>query len=238
MTSVYQANFAQYYDLMYHWKNYTEEAAALKAHIARHKQTHGNNLLEVACGTGKYIEQLHNDFQITGLDLSENMLTIARAKFPDLSFVCADMHLFQLPQTFDVVLCLFSSIAYAHTIEDVQQVFGNFYQHLNKGGIALIEPFIAPDLYKENYLHAINVDRPDIKLSRQSISTRQGNIAHLAMHTLVTTLENGGQYFFEEHQLALFHTEEYLQAARNVGFEASILPQGLMKDRDLMLLCK
>lgn len=236
--TIYGQNFAQHYDLMYDWKNYAQDALLIKAYIEQHKKTDGTTLLEIACGTGLYIAQLRADFQITGLDLSQPMLNIAKHKFPNLPFVCADMRTFKLNQTFDVILCLFSSIAYLTTHEELSQALSNFYAHLNRGGIALVEPFISPNVFRENNLSAVNIDKPDIKLSRQSISTRKQHIAHIDMHTLVTTLQTGSLYFHEQHRLSLFSHTEYLEIAEKVGFKAQILSDGLMKDRNLILLCK
>ena len=55
-------NLAKYYDCVYSMKDYKKEADALKRIIARYKKIKGKNLLEVACGTGNYLQYLKNDF--------------------------------------------------------------------------------------------------------------------------------------------------------------------------------
>jgi len=70
----------------------------------------GQVVLDVACGTGvvtrKVADRLGGDGRVTGLDLSEAMLTVARRLRPDLDWRQGDA--VDLPfsaETFDVVLC-------------------------------------------------------------------------------------------------------------------------------------
>src|SRR2546422_7047530 len=53
---------ANYYDEIYHFKNYQKEAGKIDALIQRHKKSSGNRLLDVACGTGNHIEYLKQHF--------------------------------------------------------------------------------------------------------------------------------------------------------------------------------
>ena len=46
---------AKYYDFIYGFKNYEEEAQEIKSLIEKLKTSKGNSLLDVACGTGKHI---------------------------------------------------------------------------------------------------------------------------------------------------------------------------------------
>jgi ubiquinone/menaquinone biosynthesis C-methylase UbiE len=40
------------------------------------------SLLDVACGTGKHLEQLMRWYQVEGLDLDDGLLAIARERLP------------------------------------------------------------------------------------------------------------------------------------------------------------
>src|SRR5262249_39334293 len=108
-------SLAKHYDLLYSWKDYKKEVGTIRELIRIHKQSPGNDLLEVACGTGKHAELFQSDFSIVATDLNEDMLRIARARRKRVSFVRADMASLDLGRQFDVVLCLFSSIGYVRT---------------------------------------------------------------------------------------------------------------------------
>jgi len=71
----------------------------------------GASILDVGCGTGRHsIELARRGFRVTGLDLSEGMLQVARAKAVSLEnppvFVQGDATNFALDQVFDAAICV------------------------------------------------------------------------------------------------------------------------------------
>jgi len=78
---------ACYYDYVYAWKAYKKEAREIRRLISKYKKSLGNDLLEVGCGTGNYLRCLSKDFSCTGLDISKNMLRIARSKIGNVRFI-------------------------------------------------------------------------------------------------------------------------------------------------------
>ena len=77
---------ASYYDEIYHFKDYQKEAQKIETLIQQHKKSSGDQLLDVACGTGNHIEYLKQHYTVEGLDSSSEMLRIARKKLPDVVF--------------------------------------------------------------------------------------------------------------------------------------------------------
>jgi ubiquinone/menaquinone biosynthesis C-methylase UbiE len=73
------AKSQRFYDAIYAWKDYAEEARRLKHFIALHKRSVGNTLLDVACGTGGHVPYLRDEFAYEGWDLDPQMLALARA---------------------------------------------------------------------------------------------------------------------------------------------------------------
>ena len=51
----------------------------------------GMQLLDVGCGNGRLANELTNDIRYTGLDVSEQLLTIAKTRFPQHKFVTGSM---------------------------------------------------------------------------------------------------------------------------------------------------
>ena len=231
----YGHSFAKYYDLMYSWKDYAKESEKLSSLIARHGNSR-NRMLEVACGTGKYVEHFKNKFVVTGLDLSEDMLNVAKKKLPGIRFVQGNMIDFKLEEKFDVILCLFSSIAYANNDEEMKKTLKSFYDHLDPGGVAIIEPFIDPDKCINNFPFALHVDKPEIKLSRHNVTKIKDKKVFMEMHTLVTTSE-GVEYFVEDHDMTLFEPSRMIEMIKETGFAFERIESALMKDRSLFV-CK
>src|SRR5262245_55404907 len=126
-------SLAKYYDLFYGWKDYEKEAELLRQLIRTHKTSPGNDLLEVACGTGRHAQQLQSDFSIIGTDFNEHMLRIARRRCRGVAFRRTDMVTLDLGRQFDVVLCLFSSIGYVKSRARLKKTLANFARHLKPG---------------------------------------------------------------------------------------------------------
>ena len=202
---------ARFYDLIYGFKDYEKESAQIHALIQQHKRSEGNTLLDVACGTGAHIAFLNQQYVIEGLDLDDEMLNIARERFPNLTFHLADMCDFDLGRQFDIVTCLFSSIGYVGTVPRLNQAVACMEQHLLPGGVLILEPWIKPEFFTPGGVHARFVDEPDLKIARMNDSEVEGSLSILNFHYLVSTPE-GVQYFTERHELGLFTHEQYLDA--------------------------
>ena len=65
----------------------------------------GAKVLDVACGTGVlFTDYLKAGAEITGIDISENMVKTAKEKFPDTCIICADATDFHFDEKFDVIM--------------------------------------------------------------------------------------------------------------------------------------
>ncbi len=206
---------AAFYDAIYTWKDYAQETARLRELIAQHKQTNGNTLLDIACGTGQHLGFLQDHFAVEGLDLDPELLAIAQQKHPALPFHHANMLDFNLGKQFDVVTCLFSSIGYVQTVPNLHRAIKNMSVHLNPGGMLIIEPWFSRAQFLPNHVAALLVDQPDLKIARVAIGRLEGDLAVLEFQYLVAT-PDGIAHFTERHETGLFEQEDYLAA-----FEAS-----------------
>jgi SAM-dependent methyltransferase len=217
----------RFYDAIYSWKDYAEEARRLKRFIAEHKRSVGNALLDVACGTGGHIPYLRDDFDYVGLDLDPKMLALAGKRFPGIPFHQGDMVDFTLGRQFDVVTCLFSSIAYSRTVPRLRQAIATMAAHVCPGGVLIIAPFFTPDAWDPGQPHAIFVDQPELKLVRMNVSAVEGAVAILDFHYLVAT-PDGVEHFTEHHELGLFTDEEYRAAFAQAGLDVTHDAEGLI----------
>ena len=97
------------------------------------------NLIDLACGTGTHaLRQAGRGVAVTGLDLSQAMLAIARTKaaaagYP-LTLVHADMRAFDLPKPVDAVTCLYASLNHLADAADLARAFERVAAHLRPGG--------------------------------------------------------------------------------------------------------
>lgn len=220
---------ARYYDAMYRsiHKDYAAEARMVAGIIERLKTSSGNDLLDVACGTGLHIAELRGGFVCEGLDLDRGLLDIAAARNPGIAFHLADMIGFNLGKKFDVITCLFSAIGYVPNVMRLTQTMQTFARHLKRGGVVLVEPWFAPERWIDGHLNALFVDEPDVKVARMSVSRRDGNVAVLNFHYMVAS-SDGVRTFTEAHRLTLFTHDEHMEAFRKAGFRVEHDPTGPM----------
>ena len=108
------------------------------------------NVLDVACGTGDMVIELaKRGCMVTGIDLSEEMLSIARQKtasanfqFPISNFQSADAeHLPFDDNTFDAVTCAFGVRNFVH----LEQGLSEMLRVLKPGGTMVILELATPD---------------------------------------------------------------------------------------------
>ena len=218
---------AELYDLVYsRFKDYPAETTELVAAIRRlHPQA--RTVLDVACGTAEHARLLAQEhgFEVDGLDLDPAFVRIARRKLPRGSVHQADMTSFVLPRPYDVILCLFSSIAYVRTLENVRRTLDRFRAHLADGGIALVEPWFAPGVLQPGRTFIKTAESESVSVARMSHTEIEGRLSRLRFEYLIGRSE-GIEHAVEIHELGLFTIEEMLECFRQAGLKATHDPQG------------
>ena len=215
------------YDALHdQFKNYAAECKKLQAILQRYAPR-AVSLLDVACGTGRHLECLRKHYQAEGLDLSAELLRIARQRCAGVPFHQANMVDFDLDRCFDVIICLFSSIGYVKTVKRLQKTVANLARHLRPGGIVVIEPWFSPEQYWRGRVVANFVDKPDLKIVWMYTSEVDGKISIFDSHYLVGTPE-AIHHFTERYEAGLFTQQQYLEAFHQAHLEVHYDSKGLI----------
>ncbi|MCB0234494.1 MAG: class I SAM-dependent methyltransferase, partial [Anaerolineae bacterium] len=134
--------FARFYDLDY--DSFQEDVAMYLGFAERT----GGPLLELGCGTGRLLLPLAEaGYEVTGVDMSEQMLAIARAKLDagDLSdqatLLLADMREVQLEQRYRLAFIAINSFMHLTTMEDQLAALRTWRDALLPGGLLVIDVF-------------------------------------------------------------------------------------------------
>lgn len=91
----------------------------------------GIKVLDVACGTGVlFPDYLKTGADITGIDISENMVKTAREKFPDVKIICGDATDFPLEEKFDAIMIY---NAFPH-FDEPEKLIKNLAEALDSNG--------------------------------------------------------------------------------------------------------
>ena len=135
-------NPAALYNDVYSWKDYQKEVQVLLAELRNMGKTSGS-ILELACGTGKYLSYFEG-WTRTGVDLCKESLSAAKSELEDSLLVCADMSETGLCGSFDVIICLFGGISYL-PLESRIKAIQHWRTLLKPDGILIVEPWIEEE---------------------------------------------------------------------------------------------
>jgi ubiquinone/menaquinone biosynthesis C-methylase UbiE len=224
---------ARYYDRVYSFKDYLDESVRLQNLIIKYLETGGNSLLDVACGTGLHLKHLKDDFSCTGVDISKNILKIAKKNVKEVTFKEADMKTLRLGKQFNVIICLLSSIGYVKTVASLEKTIQNFSKHLKKGGLALIEPSHTKSAYVNGEPRITVYNGKDAKIARVNVTKIRQATAVLNMHMLIAERGKDAKYFVDRHELGLFGINNTLRIMQAAGLKSKYLKNCLMTGREL-----
>lgn len=210
-------SYAKYYDKIYEKFDHKMESEFIKWVVDKHKVSAGNNLLDVACGTGRHASYLKNYYEIMGVDINPDMLKIAREKVPDAEFIEGDMKNLYLKRKFDVVICMFSAMNYNTTLEELNVTFKNFYDHLKSGGTLIFDLGINQENWIEGLVSVDTVVDEGFKLARICQSHLDDGIFNADFVFLIK--ENGKLDFdIDQHKLGVFRIEDVVDLMNKTGF--------------------
>ena len=150
---VYQETYdavARFYDL-----EFSERPEESRFYIEYAKKL-GPPVLELGCGTGKVLIPIaKSGIEIWGLDISEEMLKVARQKIRLLDREVAsritlrkgDMRNFSLPKKFNLIIIPFASFHNLTTREDQKKALNCIHNHLTRRGLLILD-LISPQLHE------------------------------------------------------------------------------------------
>jgi SAM-dependent methyltransferase len=128
--------FGEFYDAV---MGDRRAAAKQVMELIRAAKPDAKNVLELGCGTGSILRCLQDAYEVSGLDISGKMLSVARKKVPRSKLFRQDMVDFRIDGRFDVILCVFDSINHVRRFSDWKKVFAAVRRHLLPGGCFIFD---------------------------------------------------------------------------------------------------
>jgi SAM-dependent methyltransferase len=114
-------------------------AAEQVMELIRAAKPDARNVLELGCGTGSILKYLQDTYEVSGLDISGKMLSVARKKVPRSKLFRQDMVHFRIDGRFDVIFCVFDSMNHVRRFSDWEKVFAAVHRHLLPGGCFIFD---------------------------------------------------------------------------------------------------
>lgn len=133
-------------------EDYAEETELFVKAIREGSKIETKTLLHLGCGAGGHDYTFKKHFKVTGVDISEEMLELAKKVNPEINYIRGDMRTVDLRESFDAV-AVPDSIMHMITIEDLKKTVMNASQHLKPGGVLLIVAHIKEEFRENNFVY-------------------------------------------------------------------------------------
>lgn len=212
---------SNYYDLIYGDKDYEKEVTFIENifnHI--HKP---EKILEIGCGTGNYTKiLLERGYKITGLDISENMLTIAKQKCT-CDFARGDMRDFALNGKFDACIAMFAVMGYVTENSDIVKALKNIRAHLEPNGLFVFDVWNGLAVLRTlPELRVKVVENDKVKIIRIADPKLRSfdHVCEVNYKLIVLNKEdNTFNEFDEKHVVRFYFPQEIKHLLSETGFE-------------------
>lgn len=221
--------YSNYYDLLYHEKNYEGEVEYVTGIIASNNPK-AKTILDLGCGTGRHDFLLNEKgFDVDGVDISTDMIAIAEKKYGlinGLSFFKGDVTTWSHPNNkkYDVVISLFHVLSYQTQNVSALNMFITAFDSLKPGGLFIFDCW---------YGSAVLTERPETRLKTfennnilvqrrsypQMVTSK--NTVDVNFEITITDKLSGRQKVLKElHSMRYFFIPELSSFASQAGFES------------------
>ena len=213
-------NLALSYDRLTNDVDY-EATVAFYNEILKREGLQPRTAVDLACGTGSVAEILaRQGLEVTGVDLSEEMLTVAMEKVMDMEkpprFVCQPLQELRLPRGVDLAVCALDSLDYITNPDDCKEAIRRVYKALNPGGIFIFDVNTPEKLRAMDGQVFLDED-DDVYCVWRGEFDRDTNICSYGMD-LFQRRENVWERSFEEHREYAYSQEQLTEYLKAAGF--------------------
>ena len=177
--------------------------------------------VDLACGTGSVTAILaQTGLEVTGVDMSEEMLTEAFQKVQDMShpprFICQKLQELYLPRGVDMAVCALDSLDYITDPEDCRKAIARIYKALNPGGIFIFDVNTPEKLRAMDGQVFLDED-DDVYCVWRGEFDEESNICSYGMD-LFQRQGNVWHRSFEEHREYAYSREQLTRYLKEAGF--------------------
>jgi ubiquinone/menaquinone biosynthesis C-methylase UbiE len=220
------SEFAAVYDDFMHYIDYSGWVNYICDILDIYK-IRGKKLLDLACGTGKCsVLFAKRGFDVTGIDLSQNMLAQAlnktETKILGIKFLCRDMRNFKIDNKVNAAICIYDSLNYLSNKNDLGCTFSNVYEALREGGAFIFDMNTEYALRKVWGTQTMHRNEGGVKSVWKSTYDRKNHTGTL--HLTWTTKEKGKKIkHYEIHREISYSNDDIENLLKKAGFREVII---------------
>ena len=213
-------NLAASYDRLTNDVDY-EATVEFYMEILRREGLSPRTVVDLACGTGSVTEILaRKGYRVTGVDMSEEMLTEAAMKTMDMEqppmYSCQLLQELRLPRGVDMAVCALDSLDYILDPADCKEAIQRAYKALNPGGIFIFDVNTPEKLRAMDDQVFLDED-DDVYCVWRGEFDEETNICSYGMD-LFQREGNMWRRSFEEHREYAYSQEQLTEFLKDAGF--------------------
>lgn len=220
----FTSDYAEIYNLLYRDKDYKGEGNYIQTLLS--KVTDEKSLLEVGCGNGAYTKEfLSAGYQVTGVDISEEMIEQAKVNCPGGVFKVGDFSSSNLllREKFSLFSALFHVINYQNTNLKLSNFFQNMGRSLLPGGVAVFDFWYGPGVLSDlPYTKEIEKENRKYYVKRKTVPTMNYNKNQVKVHfffEVIKKQKNQKRTFEEVHRMRYLFLPEIEMLAEAAGMK-------------------
>ncbi len=188
-------------------EKYEEEALFYVEAIKNRMPDRTKTMLHLGCGAGGHDFHFKRYFSVTGADISDGMLDLAKEKNPEVTYTRGDMRTVDLGRKFDVV-AIPDSIMYMATLQDLQRAIKNAACHLKTGGILFVVAHMKEDFRENNFAYAGGKDNIHVTVFENNYIVSDN--AYEAVFICLIRDHGELRVHHEVHTLGLFSYDQWM----------------------------
>lgn len=192
-------------------------------------------LLHLGAGAGHIDHTLKRYLAVTGVDLSDRMLAMARELNPEVTYRLGDVRGVRLDDTFDAVL-IDDVATYMLTEGDLRALFHTAWLHLRPGGVAVTFAEVTKETFTRNRTNCSTRAKGDIEVTQVENMFDPDPGDTTVEVTLVYLIRRDRQLeIVSDHQLiGLFSLETWRRMLLEVGY---VLQEGELRPGVPLFIC-
>ena len=228
----FYGELAQWWPLISPPEEYAEEAA-YAAGLLVSAVVPVRQVLELGSGGGHNAVHLKARFDMTLVDLSEQMLDVSRRLNPECEHRQGDMRTLRLGREFDAVF-VHDAVDYMTTEADLGMAIETAYVHCRPGGVVVFLPDNTTETFHPSADHA-GTDADDgrgVRFLDWSWDPDPADATYLTEYAFLLRDADGAvRSVHETHRLGLFPRQVWLRLLGEVGLRATTFPEETTEDR-------
>jgi SAM-dependent methyltransferase len=177
-------------------------------------------ILDLACGTGRHIIPLSEKYSVVGVDISPNLLKIAKNRLSRIQLVRADMRSLPFkPEAFAAAISMDTSFGYLHSLKGDMQSLKELQGTIKPNGLLIVDVFNREHLLQKysakNNVSFRRTEYPSFFLLQQRTIDKNGAKLHDLWKVCDKT--NGKTRIFR-HVVRLFQLKGLQDLLQKTGF--------------------